>query len=335
MAEPTGVVKTWLSKAEAGEAPEHGQAWDEITQSWMPRGELFELARYRKDAEPETMLAQFDQRRAMVLRFVGSKMIEAEYDGKGYLVEGKLHHCYVVPGSTKKALTKTGAELLAELFRLRRGTSKVMSSVETADYVSARVHCELFDQYGRAAGAHEAAASTAEPSFRSPMARKKYGAQGRWEGPKGHGKWVETGGPDFRAALNDVVARAGKRAFVGAVIVATATDEIFEVADAENQRRKVDVDEKAAQATAERQTSETTRQQPLARPSSLTIGGVPLNAMTTADLEKAAASLKTMPDHRWDKHRDAVDVELEQRRVDATFPGALDEDQDDLQLGAA
>jgi hypothetical protein len=36
---------------------------------------------------------------------------------------------------------------------------------------------------------------------------------------------------DYRAALHDVIARAGKRAFVQAVLYATATDELFMVAD--------------------------------------------------------------------------------------------------------
>lgn len=337
----TGLVPTkpsrWLTKAEAEEefpptAP--GMCWDEPEQKWMARGEKFAVDRERQQSQPEVMLAEHDRRREMVLRFVASKMKEAAYDAKGYLVEGQLHHFYVVPGSTKKALTKTGAELLADLFRLRRASSKVTHSVETVEYVSARVSCELVDEYSRPAGSHEAACSTAEPGFRSPGARKKYGAKGKWVGPRGQGEWEESAPPDFRAALNDVVSRAGKRAFVGAVIVGTATDEIFEVAanvDANGEERtkpEAHVRSKEAQRTRD---PEAAPAPPAPKP--LTIAGKPLSALTTAQLETAAKMLTKMPDHQWDRHRTAVSEELEKRRQVDAFPQVLDDNSGDLPLG--
>ena len=326
MSHPVAVVHRRLTKAEAGEPPERGQVWDEELQAWIPLGQKLALDRRRRDEQPEVMLTQYDERRQLVLRFVGEKMQEAEYDSTGALVEGKLHHCYVVPGSTRKALTKTGAEMLADLFKLRRGQSKVTASVETAEYVSARVHCELLDQDGQPAGAHEAAASTAEPSFRSPGARRKYGAKGDWQGPRGRRQWVESAPPDLRAALNDVVARAGKRAFVGAVIVATATDEIFEVAAEDEVRRREQDQDEQEQGAASSPAPVETGQPGVARPRQLTVGGRPLNAISTADLEKVRGELRSMPDPRWDAHREAVDAELEARRVDGTYAAELGED---------
>jgi hypothetical protein len=324
-------VGTRLTKAQAGEPPAHGQVFDEEEQRWMPRGEKFAVDHYRHEQQPEVMLAQHDERRTMVLKFVAKKMQEAEYDEKGYLVEGRLHHFYVVPGSRRKALTKTGAEMLADLFRLRRAGSKVTHSVETAEYVSARVECTLVDSYGQPAGAHEAACSSAEAAFRAPFARKKYGAAGDWKGPKGRREWVESGPPDYRAALNDIVSKAGKRSYVGAVIVATATDEIFEIAAAgEDERGGQEGKQGERGQEAEPKKAEP---EPVPAAPTLTFQGKPLSACTTAELENASKALAKMPDHRWDRHRDAITAELEQRRVDGQFPTSLDEDPNDLRLG--
>lgn len=318
MSEPTAVVHSRLTKAEAGPPPAHGQAWDEEMQAWVPLGEKFALDRVRHEQHPEVMLAQHDERRTMVLKFVAKKMQEAEYDEQGRLVEGRLHHFYVVPGCSRKALTKTGAELLADLFRLRRAGSEVTHSVETADYVSARVKCTLADSYGQPAGAHEAACSSAEAAFRAPFTRKKYGAQGDWQGPKGRREWVESGPPDYRAALHDIVSKAGKRAYVGAVIVATATDEIFEVASDTGE----DDEQKTAggrPTTAQREQAKTGAAQapaPPAGPAPLTVKGKPLSACTTAELEAAHKQMAASRSQRWDRHREAIAAELERRRAD-------------------
>ncbi|KKK94964.1 hypothetical protein LCGC14_2677540, partial [marine sediment metagenome] len=76
--------------------------------------------------------------------------------------------------------------------------------------------------------------STAESGFQSVGAKRKYGGHYQQE----HGDWIEKKAPDFRAALNDVTARARKRALVQAVIVATCTDEIFEGAREDEPERK-------------------------------------------------------------------------------------------------
>ncbi len=161
--------------------------------------------------------------RAAVLRFVRDILEEAAYDEEGKPLPGQLRDYYRVPGTPRKALTKRGAETLAALFRYARGETKTVATVETPEYVSAQAHVVLIDVYRRVVGSGEAACSTAEAGFRSLAAQRHYGAvigdDGRVERPA-----------DYRAALHDVIARAGKRAFVQAVLFATATDELFTVA---------------------------------------------------------------------------------------------------------
>lgn len=346
-----GKPARWLTKAEADEAVLRGEltnpyahgAWDEELQRFMRLGEKVGVDVMRRESQPEALVASYDERRTMLLRFVATKLVEAEYDPKkGTPLEGKLHHYYVVPGSSRKALTKTGGELLADLFRFRRAESTVTSSVETPEYCSARVKCRLVDQWGRECGSHEAAASTAEPGFQSPGARRKYGAKGKWDRDRdGRNDWTEASPPDYRAALNDVVARAGKRAFVGAVIVAAAADEIFEVAgavdgteagparDEDDRRVERPANARTAPAPAEKGTKP------------LTVSGRPLTILTTAELEKVYRSLQTMnpeEQQKWAKHMAAIALELEDRRSFAVPPKALHEAEAetlDLPLGAA
>lgn len=213
------------------EKPDPHWCWNEDQQRFLPLGQQVAIDRVELEAQPEWRLQQYARTRLALQRFVADQLHEAKYDRAGAPLEGQLQDFYRVPGSKKKALTKLGAEKLASLLRLRRGQSRVTQSVATADYCDARVNCELLDSFGHPAGAHEAAASTAELGFQSAGARRKYGARGEWmeDQGSGHRQWREQAPPDYRAALNDVVARAGKRAFVGAVIVAAAADEIFEI----------------------------------------------------------------------------------------------------------
>jgi len=164
-----------------------------------------------------------------LLTFVRNYLEEATYDAKGYPIQGQVRDFYQVPGAGEtKALTKRGAEKLATLFRFGKATTEIVARTETAEYVSATVQVTLVDQYRRPIGSAVSSCSTAEAGFRSVFAQKKYGAKIAKE--KDCSFVVKTPG-DFRAALNDVVARASKRAFVQAVIVATAADEVFIAAE--------------------------------------------------------------------------------------------------------
>lgn len=180
----------------------------------------------RDEESLEEGLARYERTRKTLQRFVARHLVEGEYDTKGFLIPGREGDYYRLPGMEKRALTKRGAEKVADLFRYRRARTVTTKTVEERDYCSAIVRVELVDGYGRPVGSGESACSTAEGRFTSRKARKKYGAKVDERG-------TEVEAPDLRAALNEVVAQAGKRAFVQAVIFATATDEIFQTA-AEN-----------------------------------------------------------------------------------------------------
>jgi hypothetical protein len=193
----------------------------------VPRGEDLMAAALEREPDLERQLQVWQRNRTTVVRFTQQYLTESEYDNKGYPVPGKVGDYYKVPGAPTKALTKRGGEKVAQLLRFAKGATKVVNMTETAEYVSATVEVTLTDQYRRPVGSAVSSCSTAEPGFRSPMARKKYGARSKRDGDQ----WVETAPPDYRAAVNDIVARAGKRAFVQAVIVAGALDEIFTAAE--------------------------------------------------------------------------------------------------------
>lgn len=155
----------------------------------------------------EKRLARVQKDTAIVRRFIASQMVEADYDAKGYPQKGKMHDFYRLPGFDKKCPTKQGAEKLASFANLRRAKTYTVARECSKDFSMAEVQVELVDKFGQPAGSGDAAATTAESSFQG--AAKKYNG-------------------DWRAAYNDVLARAGKRAFVQAVIYATATDDIFD-----------------------------------------------------------------------------------------------------------
>ena len=201
----------------AAEAQAHGlvapgETWNEETQAPEPRGVALERAALERPIDLAAQLDSWQQNRGTLVRFVKEYLEEASYDAKGYPVPGQMRDFYKIPGAPTKALTKRGAEKLGNLFRFGKGTTLLRDKTETKEYVSATVEVTLVDQYRRPMGSAVSSCSTAERSFATEAAKKKYGG-------------------DYRAALNDIVARAGKRAFVQALIVATAADEIFTAAE--------------------------------------------------------------------------------------------------------
>lgn len=332
------VVGTRLTADQAEEAaargeiekPRHGR-WNEELQRFVGMGEGLSMERAEREADPKWQLEQYQKMRGALQEFVGTQLKECEYDPKGYPLEGKVNDYYRVPGSSKKALTKLGAEKLCNLFRWQRASSRTAHLVQTPEYVSATVNCELRDKYGHPVGSHEAAASTAEAGFRSVGARRKYGAKVSKDGK-------ETSPPDFRAALNDVVARAGKRAFVGAVIVAAAADEIFEIATELNERKDEDDPRvKASKLPSDRTRVNQGKRQEKApeKPKSVewdgdalkAIRGKPLAMHTTAELEQMLKALRSNDPSKFAQLIDALSQEIA-ARVDEPLAEASDEEDD-------
>lgn len=229
----TAIVKTTISltaaEAQAKGLVPPGQVWDEETQEPVARGFALERAQLERAIDLGGHLEDWKRNREQLLTFVRNYLEEASYDGKGYPVQGQVRDFYKVPGAGEtKALTKRGAEKLSTLFRFGKATTEIVARTETAEYVSATVQVTLVDQYRRPIGSAVSSCSTAEAGFRSVFSQKKYGAKITKDGD---GSFVVTTPGDYRAALNDVVARASKRAFVQAIIVATAADEVFTAAE--------------------------------------------------------------------------------------------------------
>lgn len=219
-------VSKRLTKAEAGNKP--GHAWDEEHQEFIPLGMALEQERLAKPMDLQANLEAFTEARKVVLKFIGEQMREAEYDEKGYPISGKLGDYYKVPGAgDKKALTKKGAENLAQFFRFFAGPLKVEQQTTTKEYVDATVSGTIVDHFGRIVGSAVSSCSSAETAYQTFGSKQKYG--GWYE--RSSKTWKRQ--PDYRAAMNDVMAKARKRWFVQGIIVATATDEIFELAQDE------------------------------------------------------------------------------------------------------
>lgn len=186
-----------------------GHVWDEDLQQPIPLAESVQLAQLGKAIDLERNLAAWQAMRTTLVRFIEKHLVQAKYDPKGYPLSGQLHDYYKLPSFDKRTLTKQGAEKIAQLFRFARARTETVERIASKEQALAVVRVTLLDHYRREVGSGEAACSTAEASFRGDRNEKKYGG-------------------DYRAAMNDVIARAGKRAFVQAVIYAIAGDELFE-----------------------------------------------------------------------------------------------------------
>jgi len=313
VSEPTAVVHTRLTKEEAGASPVLGEVWSEELQRFIPRGQQFALDRAKVEDDPAFMLAEYDKRREALLTFIDSKLTEAEYTGSGYPVKGAMHDFYRLPEYDLKTVTKGGASKVANLLRFRIGKKRVTFANFTADHGSARVMVELVDAEGRPVGAHEAACSTAEKGFQRPGVRCKYGA--KWERDK-DGEYVrELEPPDYRAAENDVVSRAGKRAFVGALIVAASLEEVFDL-----ERSTDAAGEEGSETKPGTPAAEAKKPAPKSDGPRLPFGdhkGELLSAQKADDLTRLRTWCEKKDPKKWAKFIGEIDEELESRRVAA------------------
>ena len=279
----------WLSASDAqalGLVPT-GHVWNERSQEAEPRGLALERAQAERPLDLAQNFAVMEKNRQTLVKFVADRMEESEYKADKYPVSGKMHDFYILPNYDKKALTKQGAEKLAQLFGLRRRSTASVERVCTKEFAMAVVRVELVDRYGMPAGSGEAACSTAETGFK--RSAKKYN-------------------DDFRAAMNDVVARAGKRAFAQAVVYATATDEIFDSSG--EQEKAIETTGRVEEAAA-----------PARLPDSPKLGahrGKLLSEIKAEELVdlRARIAAKAKDPAIWQPVVDGIDEELDRRRGD-------------------
>lgn len=281
---------------EAGRIP-RGHTWDDEQQTAIPIGTAILAERLERPVDLAAQLSTFQRNRAAILKFVKDYLVEAEYDAKGAPVPGKVGDYYKVPGSEQKALTKRGASKINQLFRWSRGATRQVAATETKEFCSATIEVSLVDQYGRTAGAGVASCNTAESGFRG-AAVKKYGGWGEWK----EKRFTVTREPDYRAAQNDVVARAAKRASVQATIVASAIEEIFTAAPEE---------EREAEATVQTEAFRLPESKKLGAESGRLVTEIPSPELI--DLAKRMREKMTNP-AAWQPVLDAITEELERRR---------------------
>jgi hypothetical protein len=148
----------------------------------------------------------FLRRRDALIRVVKNSLEEAIY-ANGQPV--RINDYYKVPGSDSLALSKRGAEKLGDLYRFKILKSEIVDHKCEKDYCYARARVTLH-RAGQVVAEREGSASSAEKAFQNSAA--KYGK-------------------DFRAADNDIIAKAQKRAYVQGLIAALSATEILAAAD--------------------------------------------------------------------------------------------------------
>lgn len=309
---PSSLVRKRLTPQEAyerdGPAPQ-GMVWDEPSQEYVQYAAAVLTSRLEEPLDLKRNLEAWKAAREVLKEFVRDYLEEAEYDSKGYLIAGKTNDYYSFPGAPKdgpKALTKRGAEKLAQLYRHAKGGTKTVASTETKEYSSATVEVVLIDQYRREVGSGVASCTTAETGFQQIGAGKKYG--GWWDNKDK--KWTRV--PDFRAALNDIMARATKRAYVQAVIYATGADEFFTVGK----------EDEPAAAPAKGEDAEVVPQAPpVARLPDRKFGqyaGKPITQVPSDDLAKIHQWMvkEAKNPKAWEPLADAIALELDTRAQD-------------------
>jgi hypothetical protein len=306
------VVRTRLTKEQAGQPLTPGDVWSEDLQRFIPLGQQFGIDREKREADPAYQLIQYDERRTALLGFIDGKLLEAEYERTGYPVKGAMHDFYRLPDYDLKTVTKGGASKVANLLRFRVGKKRVTSATFTADHGSARVMVELVDADGRPVGAHEAACSTAERAFQSPGVRCKYGA--KWEYDEKGRAVRELDPPDYRGAENDVVSRAGKRAFVGALIVAASLEEVFDLERSTDAAGEEGQEKRAAKPAAARRPAAGHRL-PGSSDKWDGHGGKTLSEVPADVLVKARNWLRNKNEVKNAAIVSAIDEELERRRT--------------------
>ncbi len=312
-------VRLTAAEAQAQGLVPLDHVWNEDLQTAEPRGMAVERAQLERPMDLAHQLSSWQRNRVQLVSFAHQYLEEASYDAKGSPIAGQLRDYYKVPGGGEiKALTKRGAEKLGTLFRFGKATTEIVGRTETPEYCSATVQVTLADQYRRPIGSAVSSCSTAEAGFRSVFAQRKYGAVIS----KKDGEWVVKQPGDYRAALNDVVARASKRAFVQAVIVATAADELFTAAE-ETESKPPDPDEAREPTPAAPQPTGPTLPNAKALKQ---YAGKPLATLAPDVLIKIAVTLreKSKNPQTWAPVIEAIDNELERRRVELM----ADEDED-------
>jgi hypothetical protein len=159
---------------------------------------------------------------------------------KDFLVENNDYAAY--GGFRKPILLKSGAEKLQKAFGLEIELLECVNEVfdRTNPYIDVTYKCKVSDSAKRYSGICEGTATSEEPNFKYKLIRSD-AKPGRTESirlkAEGKGKWMKVDGqwfwydkiinPDILGMKNTIKKIAQKRAYVGAVIMATGTSGYF------------------------------------------------------------------------------------------------------------
>lgn len=245
----------------------------------------------------QVALQEWERDRDYVRQFLREYLREAEYNDRGYPINGRMHDYYRLPGAEPSwKPTEVGAEKVALFFGLFKAQPEVTVTTESKDYVSVRARVVLVDGQGNVRGAGEKVVSSLEKTFKDQ---------------------IEKAGGDHRAILNVIASRAAKRAYVEAVTITCALGELFnEIA---RERASNNNGGKQSQATDPKRADP--KPDAHGRPTVMTVGahaGVPLRNLSGEYLAQARAGLEGRARHA--KLIEAIDEELERRRLDPLEP---------------
>jgi hypothetical protein len=182
--------------------------------------------------------------------FSGARMIPLEEIKKWYseMTEFgndilKLNVDYgIVSGIDKPALFKPGAEKIKNAFGLQVEKMDCVSEISDAEknYMDYTYKCVITSKSGLRLGICDGNANSREEKFkyiftpsekvpeRNTLEKMKIEGRGKWK--KCSDKWVwfeRTENPDVLALKNSIQKIAQKRAFVGAILMATGASEFF------------------------------------------------------------------------------------------------------------
>ncbi|MBM4158628.1 MAG: hypothetical protein FJ216_07605 [Ignavibacteria bacterium] len=148
----------------------------------------------------------------------------------------------ITPGITKPVLFKPGAEKLRNAFNLEIDSMECVNEIcdISKPYIDFTYKCIIKTKRGIKAGICEANANSYEPKFRYTYSyttkkptkeesdRAKAAGIGRWK--KINDKWIWVEKKENREIIglkNNIKKIAQKRAFVGAILIATGASEFF------------------------------------------------------------------------------------------------------------
>ena len=187
---------------------------------------------------------------------------------KSVMIDGE--HYGVIEGTSKPTLLKAGAEKIAMMFRLIP-QFEIDERPLPNNHVEFSVKCKLTNQDEKLLAEGVGSASTMESKFRfrwtetekpKDLDAEKRAGRGKWKKKGNKWMWIaKTENPNIWDVRNTVLKIAKKRAFVDAVITATACSDIF-TQDIEDLKDNGVIETEETPPTTKKHTKRQTKSEP-------------------------------------------------------------------------